>query len=312
MRFHHLPVIMSKICGGEWLSSLESLDLPIIIGGANDLFVYQSIIWRAPKLSTLRIRCSHASEVLARSLHDSANEDGLVTSILFSHLPSDGSQKLDTLTELTLEGLDLSFADRTFANFIDLQKLHVLELYECKGPEILLTRVSASSPEKTLNLTRFGADFFELKPKAFEDFLRSFRGLRYLRVHSYISPYSIDWSCLEGHVETLKVLAITFGRVNYYQGRLRSNELCQFASTQCKNLQAFGAAMSDICMSNARSGEWGLFGETISNLLDLPKLKILRIFNWPVDDNIFFAPTCQYGTKLGRIICTVWTILLRS
>ena len=282
MQFNLLTLLSSAICGDEWLRSLECVDIPPEIGSINDLFAYQSILQRAPKLSTLAIRTATAIDTLPRELQDSQQQNGLLAETLFSHIPKHGPCKLE-LEELLLEDVSLTYAQRTFAKLIDFGRLRHLSLYSCEGWDRLLLHLTASFRANGAKLVKFFASSDDVQVTVVEDFLKSFKGLEILYLRSRSAPSSFDCACLIGHAKTLRTLAISLGEVRgpRSSGALVMDPYRTVASEQCRQLTDFGVAMPFISLPQGLSGEWKDYGQALKSLMKLPELEVLRIFTLP-------------------------------
>lgn len=285
--FDFCPLLASNLSKSGLFDSLLHLTIPREIHSILDLKACNTIIQRAPRLCSLAIKTVEWSveETMIQGLYDTASATGILSSTIFSHLPSDGSRKLTELTSFHLEEADIEFFAPTLTKFIDFHRLTSLTLAHCMYTNNFLLALSQVAKNKGCMLKRFQyVDDLanpEVDPRALQDFLYSFKGLESLAVVSE-GAESLDLLAILHHRSTLEQLSVHLDEQDYVTGsRLVSEEYLHKTGVPEGRLKQIGVPFPKTLVSHSDIRTWDRYCAVMTALLELRSLDVIRILNFP-------------------------------
>ena len=282
-------VVQSNAVSVSCFQSITSLILPETITGASDLEGCQKVIEGAATLKKLEMSiCECLDKSLTPQLQDHASYDGIIVKLLFAHIAPYGSQRPLALSQLELFDTTLSYASRTWLRVIDFTKLVCLSLRGCTSVEMVLLPLAAHFKSSKPALKAFNLEDDCMPCNVVEMFLASFTGLESLALtQSEAVPNFIpDLRCIEGHASTLRQLRLAF-----YEDTNKPSLPSSLPEHVCLMLWSKFTKLEQVALPMAtyhyRTG-WGdqppladCYAALIQ-LAALPKLRLLRIMNFPL------------------------------
>ena len=227
-------------------------------------------------------------------LDDKENSDGLLIKSLFGHVAPYGTSAPLLLEVLLLSQVELNYAPRTFMRVIKFTNLHTLVLQSCSGSHALLKALKLLFETDGTSLHSFDYQGAAIQPEIMEGFLSSFTGLRSLKCY-YCDDDQIDLprlSCIKGHCSTLKRLGLDnfnedrHGRLIYKPLAVEDAEMLGQDFLELREVAVVSPPLGFV---HERLLEWGDAGAFFDALSRMPRLRLLRITNWPTVFKGFFS-----------------------
>ncbi|KAF2159476.1 hypothetical protein M409DRAFT_30097 [Zasmidium cellare ATCC 36951] len=287
-----------NVFGPNPFNRLRDLHLPSHLWSRSDLDAYSVIMNKAPQVSRLSVHSSHLVEVNRQLSQSVRADENLIFSKLFARDKGDLLQHRNNLRSLHLDRVDVSVGAHLLPQYFDLCKLHEFHLSACTGWSSLLKVFTACFIESNYSLRSFCLDLgSETKKDAvIEKFLSSFGGLETLRYSDRCFGYEpreslLDLQCLDGHLSSLKQLAIVpgGGRIDASPEVGLADDFFEKISTRCTNLRQLGVIMP-FTSTTGNHEDNKRYARSLLELFKLRNLRVLRIFNWP-DTSTLSTPT---------------------
>lgn len=294
LTFNLMPFLQAGLLDVAAFANVEDLDIPKVIGSHHDLDLYQLIIEKAP-LHYLAIRTF--SPAPNNDLDDDETRDGLLSSVLFKQVRGvEGAAKIQ-LHKLELDNIQLTWSDRTFLHYFDWSNLKELVLYDCPGVDVFVEALIQYFKEHGAQLESFHltpCGNVPLDSSIVEAFLGTFDGLVELSL-SEIDNFSVlNLEVLAKHTSTLQWLSLhpdgSGNRGSIDMGmdpRFFSNVIAK-----CRKLRQVALPLPKINLprSDAEFDMLRSYKSALVTLLDLPDLRSLRVYNWPLPSEAFIVP----------------------
>ncbi|KAK4505138.1 hypothetical protein PRZ48_003101 [Zasmidium cellare] len=279
------------LLGSSVFANVKDLCLPMTAGSIHDFELYQWLIARAP-LRRLTIATTSSLDSLPAGLSDTDESNGVLSKTLFSHV-RDRVLPPAQVECLVLDEINLQHAHRSFARYIDLSHLRSLELHDCAGTDVFIRAMTDGFEDSgCCKLEHFAYAIKEtdhIDYKVVEKVLRICSGLKSLMMVGMDDFKNFDLKLLEKHGSTLRSLAV-YPNASDDGGSQPMGLAQDFYATvveHCQNLRELALQMPDVllCMDSANTSPY--FDSVMVDLLKLPVLKSLRIFNWPSPGTVF-------------------------
>ncbi|KAH9845238.1 DUF4200 multi-domain protein [Teratosphaeria destructans] len=204
--------LQSSTFPGTWPSTIKSLCIPDFIESSQDLEAYGSLLARLHNLQELEIHTQSftSDELDSTPLRESVDEESLVLKTLLASNEQGNKMRAMQLKRLVLNRQDLRYPRRILTSSIKFSMLVTLDLQQCNSTSTLLDILATDFREHGSKLQALKATFDTQDCTALTSFLRSFCGLRALKLYygSDVNGSNFDLNWLATHEPTLKQLQV--------------------------------------------------------------------------------------------------------